>query len=133
MDHRTRTAGRALPNPAIVLVVALIVATRAGAATYFVAPDGTGDFPTIQAAVDAASSGDTLELSNGTFTGAGNHSITFAGKTLTVQSRSGDPQACVIDMQGGVGQAVRAFFYNGQGPAAVLRNLTVARGYIDGC
>jgi pectin methylesterase-like acyl-CoA thioesterase len=32
---------------------------------FVVSPDGSGDFPTIQAAVDAASDGDDIELTDG--------------------------------------------------------------------
>ena len=38
------------------IVLALAVAGSAMAASYVVEPDGSGDFPTIQAALDAAAS-----------------------------------------------------------------------------
>ena len=47
-------------------------ATIVWATTYLVNPEGTGDFPTIQAAIDAVVDGDIIELNDGTFTGDGN-------------------------------------------------------------
>ncbi len=55
----------------------------------------------IQAAVDAASDGDTIYVTNGTFTGTGNKGITFSnftGTTLTVRSVYG-PDNCIIDCE----------------------------------
>lgn len=70
------------------------------AATYVVRPDGTGDFPTIQAAVTAAVTGDVIELAPGTFTGTGNRDVSIGGKTIVLRSQSGDPATCTIDCQG---------------------------------
>lgn len=43
------------------LTICLASAVSVGA-TRAVAPDGSGDYPTIQAAIDASSSGDVVEL-----------------------------------------------------------------------
>jgi len=67
------------------------------AATLLVLPDGTGDYPTIQAAVSAASEGDEILLGDGTFGGPGNHDITWNDKVLHVGSASGNRDACVVD------------------------------------
>lgn len=45
-----------------------------------------GEYSTIQSAIDAASTGDTVIISTGTYTGAGNYNITFSGKAITVRS-----------------------------------------------
>ena len=58
------------------LVVWLYASTTV-AATYVVTADGSGDFPTIQAAISAAINGDVIELTDGTFTGEGNRDIEF--------------------------------------------------------
>ena len=44
----------------------IFAAVPAAATTYIVRPDGTGDFPTIQTAIDAAIDGDIIELTDGT-------------------------------------------------------------------
>jgi len=52
-------------------------------------------YPTIQAAVDAAANGDTVIIAPGTYTGDGNCNIRLA-KTITVRSEEG-PETCIID------------------------------------
>lgn len=111
-------------------LIGLMLATGVPAAgsVYEVLPDGSGDFPTIQAAVDAAENGDTIELEDGTFTGAGNRAIDFSGKAITVRSVSGDPQFCVIDCQA----LGRGFvFDSGETAAAVLSGVTIRNGHDD--
>jgi len=53
------------------------------------------DFLTIQAAVDAACSGQTIELAAQTFQGPGNRDIDFHGKSLTLRGTG----VCTIDCQ----------------------------------
>ena len=94
-----------------------------------VAPDGSGDFPTIQDAIDAALDGDAIELTDGVFTGAGNREIDYRGKSITVRSQSGDSSACVIDCQ----QLGRGFhFHSGEDSSAVLTGVTITGGYLLG-
>lgn len=77
----------------------LILTTPVLATTYVVHPDGTGDFPTIQAAIEAALDGDVIELTNGIFSGNGNWDIDFLGKRITVRSQSENPELCIIDCE----------------------------------
>jgi hypothetical protein len=99
-----------------------------------VQPDGSGDYPTIQAAVTAAADGDVIELADGTFTGSGNHDIDYLGKAITVRSQNGAPDACVIDCQGAFGVWRRGFlFISGEGPEAVLEGLTVTGACAVSC
>jgi hypothetical protein len=100
------------------------------ATTYTVRPDGTGDFPTIQAAVTAATDGDVVELTNGTFTGVGNRDIDYLGKAITVRSQSGNTEACVIDCEGSPGAPHRGFrFGSSEDGRSVLEGLTITNGY----
>ena len=93
--------------------------------TYFVTPDGAGDYPTIQAAIAAAADGDTVLLADGTFTGSGNRGIDFQGKGIVVASQSGDPDSCIIDCE----SAARGFeFHSGEGHSSVLNAVGVTRG-----
>ncbi|MCK4302909.1 MAG: right-handed parallel beta-helix repeat-containing protein, partial [Candidatus Eisenbacteria sp.] len=94
-------------------------------APYVINPDGSGDYPTIQAAIDAAPEGMLIYLTDGVFTGDGNRNIDFLGKAITVKSQSGDPAACAIDCQ----FAGRGFFFcSGEAAESVLQGVTVANG-----
>lgn len=115
--------------PCLWLLFLGLTAWASNAATYLVRADGTGDFPTIQEALAAAGSGDTILLANGTFTGPGNRNLDYLAKTLVVRSESGDPSTCVIDCQG----AGRGFtFVSVQSPQAKLIGVTVTGGIGDG-
>ena len=90
-----------------------------------VRPDGSGDFPTIQAAVDSVPWYDTVELSSGTYVGTGNRDVDFLGKALTVCSGSRCPDSVVIDCE----EQGRAFaFQSGEGAGSILENLTITGG-----
>lgn len=98
-------------------------AAPAGAAVWLVKPDGTGDLATIQDAVAGASNQDVILLEDGTFTGSGNRQVDFLGKDVTVRSLSGSRSACVIDCEDASDSGFR--FVSGEGPGAVLADLTV--------
>ena len=78
----------------------LLTAGLSWASTIYVKPDGTGDAPTIGAAMDSAAVGDTLVLASGTFTGEGNRDLTVPDKNLRIISETGNPNDCVIDCEG---------------------------------
>ncbi len=104
-----------------------------GAHEYVVRPDGSGDFATIQLAIDASVSGDTVQLGDGTFTGTGNRDLYFRGKRITVRSQSGNADACVIDCQGSSGSPRRGFyFHTGEDSTCVLQGVTVRNGWTTG-
>ncbi len=112
----------------LAVLTAAVSLDPAGAATYFVAPDGSGDFPTIQAAVDGVANGDTIELGSGLFQGPGNRGIRYRGRTLTVRARSGDPDCCLIDCEL---QTSGFIFDGGEISLAVLDGVTVMQGNGD--
>jgi predicted outer membrane repeat protein len=100
------------------------------AETYVISPDGSGDFPTIQAAIDAAADGDIIALTDGTFTGQGNRDIDYIGKAITVQSQGGNPEACVIDCQGTETDPHCGFhFHKGEQAESVLEGVTIKNGW----
>jgi len=103
------------------------------AETFTVNADGTGDYPTIQAALDAAANDDVVELTDGTFTGDGNRDVDFLGKTVVVMSASGDPEACVVDCEGSSSDPHRGFIFQTQEPqTAGLRGIQVTGGWVEG-
>jgi formylglycine-generating enzyme required for sulfatase activity len=109
-----------------------VARTDPGPQIYSVQPDGGGDYPTIQAAVDAAYPGDTVELMDGTYTGDGNRDIDFHGKAVTVRSQSGNPEDCIIDCEGSESEPHRGFyFHSGEGPDSVVEGITITNGYAE--
>jgi hypothetical protein len=117
----------------VVLASAAAVLALTGtilAETYVVNPEGTGDFPTIQAAIDACVDGDIVELTDGTFTGDGNRDMDYLGKTITIQSQNGNPEICVIDCEGIETDPHRGFcFQSGEQAESVLMGVTIQGGW----
>lgn len=114
------------------LALACMCAGRSPAAaeTRVVSPDGTGDYPTIQAAVDAAITGDVVLLTDGIFTGDGNRDVDPNGKAITIASLSGEPMLCVIDCQGSQATPHRGFIFDSdETNDTVVDGLTVRNGY----
>ena len=94
--------------------------------------DGTGAYPTIQAAIDASGPIGIIELADGTFTGEGNRDLDFLGKSITLRSQDRDPEACIIDCEGTAEDLHRGFFlHSGEDASAVIQNLTVRNGYVS--
>ena len=97
--------------------------------TITVKPDGTGDCPTIQAAVDEAVNQDLILLQPGTYTGTGNRDIDFKGKSITVRSING-PYSTIIDCQGTQQDPHRGFtFHSGEYSSSIVSGLSVINGY----
>jgi predicted outer membrane repeat protein len=127
-----RTVAHAIPRKvAPVLLGIVLCPALLFAATYEVTPDGTGDFPTIQAALDAAGPDDIIELTPGTFIGDGNRDLDYLGKAVTIRSATGDPATCVLDCQGSETEPHRGFrFHSGELATATLSGVSVVHGYI---
>jgi hypothetical protein len=81
------------------------------------------DYPTIQAAIDAASAGDTVSVAPGTY----HERIDNHSKTITIQSTGG---AGVTTIDGGAAGAVATLTANA-GETPVLRGFTITNGYDD--
>ena len=86
-----------------------------------------GNYQTIQAAIDAASDGDTVLVADGTYTGEDNKNLDFNGKAITVQSGNG-PANCVIDCQG---DGRGFYFHTGEGENSVISGFTIINGQTD--
>lgn len=117
----------AIAVAAVGVVVSLSMST-VHAATWTVRPDGTGDFPTIQAAVSAAAGGDVIELAPGTFSGPGNTDVFIAAVALTIRSASGDPGDVTIECAANFFDPRRGFFF-ASSSGSVLEGITITGGY----
>ncbi len=94
MKRQTFTVNERI-TPAGLVLLLLFVAHPSAFALDIQVP---GDAPTIQAGIDLAADGDQVIVADGTYTGAGNTNLDFAGKAITVRSANG-ASACVIDCQ----------------------------------
>lgn len=84
-----------------------------------------GQYPTIQAAVDAASDHDVISLTPGVYHGSGNNNVDFLGKAITIRSADRNANGCVIDCQNtGPG----FIFANAEGPDSILEGLSIING-----
>lgn len=120
-------------HPMVALVCALgiigvLVRGSAFGATISVAPDGSGDYPTIQAALDAAGAGDVIELANGDFAGEGNYLLDPQGKEVAIRSHGGNPELCRIfssDAGGPWGGQPCFDIHSGEGPSLIIEGITL--------
>jgi hypothetical protein len=93
----------------------LVLAVLAGPAEAANVLRVPADFPTIQAAIDAAAPGDTVLVSPATYS----ENISFNGKDVTVKSTSG-PASTTLDAHGSTGVQI--------GPGGTLEGFTVENG-----
>ncbi|MEJ2719889.1 MAG: right-handed parallel beta-helix repeat-containing protein [bacterium] len=124
--------------PCAILLVGLFLClsvSSSAARTWYITVDGTGDAPTIQAAVDSAGMDDTILVAPGTYSwsnqGTGNEygmiHIMRGAPALTIFSEAG-PEMTILDgeMQG------RVFFYQGHYPTEpgglIIEGFTFIRG-----
>jgi predicted outer membrane repeat protein len=111
-----------------VFLLIVILASVCAADTITVNLDGSGDYTSIQAAIEAAIDSDEVVVADGTYTGDGNRDIDFLGKAITVRSENG-PDTCIIDCQGSEEEPHRAFiFQNAEDPNSILDGFTVTNG-----
>jgi hypothetical protein len=94
----------------------------------------TPEYPTIQAAIDAAADGCIIIIAPGTYTGPGNRDIDFLGKAIAVRSEDpNDPDivaTTIIDCSGTPAERHRGFYlHTEEGQSSILNGLTITNGY----
>jgi len=115
-------------NIAYILVALAALPCRASIIT--VDNDGPADFNNIQAAINDANDGDTVEIQPGIYTGPGNYNIRFNGKAITVRGTNPDDfdvvAATVIDCN----QQGQGFIFDrAEDSNSVLSGLKITNGY----
>ncbi len=126
----------------ILLVVGITAASAHAQTTYYVntacgnddwsgldpvceEPDGPK--ATIQAGINAAQDGDTVQVADGVYKGEGNKNIDFLGNAITVRSENG-AENCIIDCEG---DGRGFYFRRGEKRASALEAFTITHGSVD--
>lgn len=115
----------------VLLGFILTLVGTAGATTYTVCPDGSGDFTVIEDALGIATAGDVIELCNGVFTGPGNVDLLIESglNGVTIRSEGGDPDGCIIDCEG----LTRAMLINQDvNNTLIIEGITIRNGHYSG-
>ncbi|MEW6104276.1 MAG: right-handed parallel beta-helix repeat-containing protein, partial [bacterium] len=106
------------------VVLGVVLGVRVYATDLYV----PGSYTTIQAAINAATTGDTVWIDPGTYTGPGNKNLDFSGKAIYVRAKAG-AENTVIDCEG----SGRGFyFHSSETSASIVDGFTVKNGYVTG-
>ena len=125
----------------ILCILILAAHSTALSEIIYVDDDGSADFDTIQAAIDAAFDGDVVLVAPGTYAGDGNRDIDFGGKAITVKSEAG-PESCIIQCGGryrvyGPPQSIEPEYHRGfhfhshEDANSIVQGFTVTQGYME--
>ena len=128
---KRNTAGRWLCTWGFVVISRLAIPQASAADVLRVEADGSGEWPTIQAAVDESTVGDVIELGDGVFMGEGNREIDYGGKAIHIRSESGEPHSCIIDCQDDTGWSRGFSFVSGEEATSILEGVMIVNG--TGC
>jgi len=116
-----------------VCVLFVLAATACQGRTITVDDDGPADFNNIQAAIDDANDGDTVEVQPGSYTGRGNRDIDFLGKAITVTGIDPDDPDTVAQTVIDCNSQGGGFdFRNSEDANSVLNGLTITNAIHSG-
>ncbi len=118
MDYHFIRPGR------IILVILGVWVAQSNCDTITLSPQGSPEYAGIQDAVNAAASGDTILLLPGTYTGAENRRIDFAGKSLVLRG-FGEAEDVTIDCEY---QDCGFYFQSNEDSTAIVESITIKRG-----
>ena len=123
-----RPLSRVLRVPLPLMMSLFLLPALAHGTLWIVDPEGGGDFTEIQPAVEAAQTGDEVEVRPGTY----EEFINYGGKEIRVYSSSGYAVTTIRPGTGpyrpGTGPYHTITFESGEGRAAVLEGFTVTGG-----
>jgi hypothetical protein len=113
-------------RPILLVVLCLFASTTLADQLFVPSPE----YPTIQAAVDAATDGDEVVLRDGVFTGPGNWDIDVPDVELVIRSESGDPLRTILELfEDGSDERHGGFALSGSGGSPVeIIGLTLQGG-----
>ena len=98
MAGKERVMRKAVCIAVLVLMVGVgvtyLLSVAFAASTLYV----PSQYSTIQAALNAASNGDTIIVDDGVYKGSSNRGLDFNGKQVKLKSKNG-PDACMIDCE----------------------------------
>ena len=102
------------------MIIGLLFLGRPAAALQLGAIHVPADYPTIQAAINAAANGDTIQVAPGTYV----ENLSFLGKAIRLFSDQGSEVTVIDGNQAGPVVS----FTSGEGPQSVLRGFTLRNG-----
>ena len=109
------------------LTTALLAVMLMALVAYGITINVPGNYPTIQAGINASNDGDTVLVASGTYTGTDNKNLDFGGRAIVVMSQYG-PDNCIIDCQN---SGRGAYFHSGESSTSVLQGFTIKNGSSD--
>ena len=113
-----------MPRIIWVLLVLTIISGKADARIWHIQPDGTGDAPTIDAAIDSSVAGDVIELACGIY-----HEEGLVIKSgITIRSETGQPDCVTIEGRQPANSPGSIFYSWGIDDTTLLEGLTITGG-----